>query len=80
MVKVSEELIDKLAQMEVDALLDALKDPELRKDPSVLARVRSFLKDNKMVTTPETPGVAKIKKATMEIPYFDNEVDGVVVQ
>lgn len=80
MVKVSEELIDKLAQMEVDALLDALNDPNLRKDPSVLARVRTFLKDNKMVTTPETPGVAKIKKATMTIPEFDNDMDSVVIQ
>lgn len=80
MVKVKEELIDRLAQLEIDALIEALDDPELRKDPAILARARTFLKDNKMLTQPETPGVAEIKKATMEIPNFDKERDSVIIQ
>lgn len=77
---IDEKLLDELAQLEVGALLDALKDPELRANPSMLARVRNFLKDNKMLTQPETPGVAEIKKATMEIPDFDAERDGTLIQ
>ena len=82
MVKVKEELVDKIAELEVQSLLLALQDPELRTDPSILARVRSFLKDNKLVTTPETPGVQQIQKATttIDIPDFDEESDSVIFQ
>lgn len=81
MVKVKEELVDKIAELEVQSLLLALQDPELRTDPSILARVRSFLKDNKLITTPETPGVQQIQKATtVDIPDFDEESDSVIFQ
>ena len=81
MVKVKEELVDKIAELEVQSLLLALQDPELRTDPSILARVRSFLKANKLVTTPETPGVQQIQKATtVDIPDFDEESDSVIFQ
>lgn len=81
MVKVKEELVDQIAELEVQALLTALKDPAMRTDPSILARVRSFLKDNKLVTTPETPGVQQIQKATtVDIPDFDEESDSVIFQ
>lgn len=80
MVKIDEALIDKLAQQEVNALIDALNDPELRVDSSILARVRAFLKDNKMLTQPETPGVKDIQKATMQIPDFDKEMDRTLIQ
>lgn len=80
MVKIKEELIDKLAQLEVTALIEALENQEMRKDPQILARARTFLKDNKMLTQPETPGVSEIKKATMQIPDFDKEQDGVMIQ
>lgn len=78
MVKIDEKLVDKIAQLEVDALITALSDPVLSKDPSILARVRNFLKDNKLVTTPETPGVAQIKKATIDLPDF-SEMDSVII-
>lgn len=81
MVKVNEELVDKIAELEVQALLTALQDPTMKTDPSILARVRSFLKDNKLVTTPETPGVKQIQKATtIDIPDFSKESDSVIVQ
>lgn len=81
MVKVKEELVDQIAELEVQALLTALKDPAMRTDPSILARVRNFLKDNKLVTTPETPGVQQIQKATtVDIPDFDEESDSVIFQ
>ena len=81
MVRVKEELIDRLAQLEINALIEALQDPELCKDPQILARARTFLKDNKMVTQPETPGVQQIQKATtVDIPDFDEESDSVIFQ
>lgn len=80
MVKVNQELVDKIAELEVDALIKALEDPELRKDPAILARARTFLKDNKLVTTPETPGVAQIRRNTIEIPNFVDEMGGNHIQ
>lgn len=82
MVKVKEALVDQIAELEVQSLLLALQDPELRTDPSILTRVRNFLKDNKLVTTPETPGIKQIKKAatTVDIPDFDEESDSVIFQ
>lgn len=75
MAKVDEALVDRLAQMELDALLEALDDPELRTNPQILARVRNFLKDNHLETTPETPGMAKLKRqVTEEIPVFKDIV------
>ena len=70
---ISQDLLDKIAQEEVQAILDGLKDPELRKNPSFLEKVRKFLQQNKFKTTPETPGVAAIKKNTADIPIFDSE-------
>lgn len=70
---VDEKLLDEIAQLEVTALLEGLKDPEMRKNPSFLEKVRKFLAQNKLQTTPETPGVRQIQRATEEIPNF-NEV------
>lgn len=71
MTKVDQELLDKLAELEVDALLDGLNDEDLRKNPAFLEKVRKFLKENKLVTTPETPGVQPLKRNVNEIPDFD---------
>ena len=70
---INQDILDKLAQLEVDALLKGLNDQKLRNNPSFLEKVRKFLKDNKLVTTPETPGVSKIRNKTSEIPVFDDE-------
>ena len=70
---VDEQLLDEIAKLEVTALLEGLKDPEMRKTPSFLEKVRKFLAQNKLQTTPETPGVHQIQKVTEEIPNF-NEV------
>lgn len=70
---VDEHLLDEIAKLEVTALLEGLKDPEMRKNPSFLEKVRKFLAQNKLQTTPETPGVHQIQKVTEEIPNF-NEV------
>ena len=70
---VDEQLLDEIAKLEVTALLEGLKDPEMRKNPSFLEKVRKFLAQNKLQTTPETPGVHQIQKITEEIPNF-NEV------
>ena len=70
---VDEQLLDEIAKLEVTALLEGLKDPEMRKNPSFLEKVRKFLAQNKLQTKPETPGVHQIQKVTEEIPNF-NEV------
>lgn len=62
------ELLDKLATGEVDALLEGLNDPEMRKNPSFLAKVRQFLKDNDFVTSIETEGVREIQQDVSNIP------------
>lgn len=73
MTKINEALVDQIAQLEVDALLEGLNDPELRKNPAFLDKVRKFLKENDLKTTPETPGVQQLMKrqTTTEIPIFD---------
>lgn len=73
MTKIDQKVLDELAELEVDALLDGLNDPDLRKNPSFLEKVRKFLQQNKLVTTPETPGVQKIKREVEDIPDFDRE-------
>ena len=70
-MQIDEKLLDKLAIGEVNALLEGLDDPELRLNPAFLAKVREFLKQNKLQTTPETQGVHKIQKVVEEIPTFD---------
>ena len=74
MVNVDPKLLDEIGQLEVKALLDGLNDPDMRRNPAFLEKVRKFLAQNKLQTTEETPGIAGIRKATEEIPTFDTEV------
>lgn len=74
MVKVRTELLDEIGQLEVQALLEGLKDPELRRNPAFLEKVRKFLQQNNFKTTDETDGVSELKKNTESIPIFENEV------
>lgn len=75
MTKIDEKLLDLMAQLEVNALLDGLQDPDLRANPSFLEKVRKFLKENKLQTTPETPGVKRVVQAAEDIPDFDKDED-----
>ena len=81
MPKINSAIIDQIAQLEVDALLDGLSDPELRRNPAFLDKVRRFLKENQLQTTPETPGVAVLMKRqqTTDIPIFKEEVGAFAV-
>lgn len=81
MPKINGAIIDQIAQLEVDALLEGLNDPELRRNPSFLDKVRRFLKENQLQTTPETPGVAELMKRqqTTDIPIFKEEVGAFAV-
>lgn len=76
MSRINSELIDRMAQLEVDALLEGLEDPEVRKNPAFLDKVRKFLKDNDLKTTPETPGVIELLKrqTTTDIPIFKEDL------
>lgn len=67
-VKLPQEIINMLGQMEADALLEGLNDPDTRKNPAFLGKVRQFLKDNNFVTTTETEGVTKIIQDMDNIP------------
>nr|WP_320145654.1 hypothetical protein [uncultured Anaeromusa sp.] len=71
MGKVDQETLDTLAELEVEALLEGMNDPSNRGNPAFLGAVRRFLKDNKLITQPETPGMAAVKKRTEEVPEFD---------
>ena len=76
-MKIADELLDKIAMGEVNALLEGLEDEELRRNPAFLEKVRKFLAQNKLQTTPETEGVSKIQREVEEIPTFP--CDGVVM-
>lgn len=67
-VNIPQELIDAIAQGEVDALLQGLKDPELHTNPAFLAKVRQFLKDNDFYTTSEVEGLKHIQREMDKIP------------
>lgn len=69
LMKIDQEQLDLIAQLEVEALIEGLKDEDLRKTPAFLEKVRKFLKDNKLETTPEL-SVAIVKETT-ELPVFD---------
>lgn len=71
-----QELIDKIAELEADSLLEGLNDPEMRRNPAFLAKVRQFLKDNNFQTTAETKGVTEIRRLGTTIPNLISEEDG----
>lgn len=78
MFKIDEKLLDELAQEEVKALVEGMKDPELRHNPRFLEKVRKYLKDNELLVTPETPGVSKLQKEIEKepIPEFNDLGEG----
>lgn len=67
---IPQELIDRLATEEVQALLGGLEDEEQRKNPAFLAKVRQFLKDNDFNITVEIEGVKEVKQEASKIPDF----------
>ena len=69
-VKVDQELIDKIARLEVDSLIEGLNDVSLRANPLFLAKVRQFLKENDVVTTMEEEK-RQIKTDMLGIPALD---------
>lgn len=73
-MKVELDLIDEIAKLEVEALLEGLKDPDMRRNPAFLEKVRKFLNQNKLQTTPETDGVSEMQKVVEDIPEFPKVV------
>lgn len=69
---IDKEILDMIAEMEARSLLEGLEDPNLRRNPAFLEKVRKFLSQNRLQTTPETPGVKGIQKASTEIPIFED--------
>lgn len=72
--------IDNLAELEVNALVDLLKDPVMRKDPKALQAVRTFMKDHKLLATENLVTVVQNEieqQEVKEIPIFtDDEIHG----
>lgn len=67
-------VIDTIAELEVMALKEGLEDPELRRNPAFLEKVRRFMKDHKLETTANlTTIVTKAIEQPKEIPIFDDE-------
>lgn len=77
-LKIDLDLLDEIAKLEVEALLEGLQDPDLRKSPAFLEKVRKFLQQNKLQTTAETTGVEDIQKVVEKIPEFPED-DGKVI-
>lgn len=79
MFEIDPTLLDEIAQGEVQAIHEGLADPEMRKDPRFLDRVRKFLKDNDLIVSPRTKGVTDIQQQIerQHIPIFDDVKDGV---
>ena len=68
--------VDLLAELEVEALLEGLQNPDLRKNPAFLEKVRKFLKENHLRTTPETPGIKQIQNNITDLPTFSDDEGG----
>lgn len=74
MVKYDSKKLDQLAELELEALLAGLEDEEMKRSPAFLEKVRKFLKDNRLETTPDNPKLPQFQKITEELPIFENEV------
>ena len=70
---IEQKLLDEIATLEVQALKEGLEDPEMRRNPSFLEKVRKFLVQNNLKTTPETKGVRDIQSASEQIPDFPQD-------
>lgn len=81
MSKINPKLLDILAQEEVNALIEGIQNEDLRHSPQFLAKVRQFLKDNELKTTPETTAPL-VSMVTKELPDFldDDEDEGGAVK
>lgn len=76
MTVINSKTLDEIATLEADAILEGLKDPKQRQNPAFLEKVRKFLVQNNLKTTPETPAINQIQKVVTEIPTFEPDFDG----
>ena len=74
MSKINPKLLDILAEEEVNALIEGIQDEDLRHSPQFLAKVRQFLKDNELKTTPETTAPL-VSMITKELPDFLDDAE-----
>jgi hypothetical protein len=68
MLTIDKALLDQLSELEVQALLEGLKDECLRTKPPFLAVVRKFMNDNVLLTQPEEVQKVASKVREEEIP------------
>lgn len=72
MPKIDPKKLDLIAELEVEAILEGLNDPEVKLNPSFLKSVRLFLSQNNLRTDPKTPGVQKVVQDVSNIPDFED--------
>ncbi|MDT8900657.1 hypothetical protein [Anaeroselena agilis] len=70
--KIDPKVLEEIAELEVLALLEGLQDPELRRNPSFLEKVRKFMAQNRLITSEQTPGIRQLQRETEDIPEFDD--------
>ena len=73
-IKISQKLLDEIADLEAQAIVDGLRDPNLSRTPAFLEKVRKFLKDNNILTASDDMSVTKVVGAIQEIPNLDKEL------
>ena len=76
MTSIDPKKLDEIATLEADAILEGLKDPKQRQNPAFLEKVRKFLAQNNLKTTPETPAIGQIQKVVTDIPIFESDFNG----
>ena len=76
MTVINSKTLDEIATLEADAILEGLKDLKQRQNPAFLEKVRKFLVQNNLKTTPETPAINQIQKVVTEIPTFEPDFNG----
>lgn len=65
------DMIERLARRELEALNKCMEDPELMIVPAIQANVRRFLAQNKVETNLQTPEAKKLIRSAIDIPIFD---------
>jgi hypothetical protein len=61
MAPIDKKIINQIAIAEAKAIKDGLQNPEMRKNPAFLEKVRKFLAQNKFVVAEETEALQYIK-------------------
>lgn len=71
-MRVSEDILNKIAELEQQALIDGLQNEEIRYNPKFLANVRTFMKDNQLLVDPTPVLLVADQTPRKELPIFED--------